>query len=72
MSDPIDRELLRAFDLDRAGKSFEESLFDLDHAEMWVRLGVADSEVSETIFKYCEILILHKERRYLRVKFQNE
>ena len=54
MSDPIDRELLRAFDLDRAGKSFEESLFDLDHAEMWVRLGVADSEVSETIFKYCE------------------
>ena len=54
MSDSIDSELLRAFESDRAGKSFEESLYDLTHAEMWVRLGVADAKVSEKVYKHCE------------------
>ena len=53
MSNSIDEALLSAFERDRAGESFEVSVFDLNHAEMWVRLGVSDPRVSERIFERC-------------------
>lgn len=37
--------------------SFEESIFTLEHAEMWVRLAVVDDEVANQLYEHCSSVL---------------
>ena len=68
----LDSSLFELFKQVQEQFSFEDSIFTLEHAEMWVRLAIVDDSIAEQVYKQCSEVLDIASNHELGVKQANE